>query len=120
MLAARAAEADGQPAPALIAETRNDELEEIGDAADELLSDRLGQDERANFLVQPVERPEPVDVERVLHEADVEDHVGLERDAVLVPEADELDGQLLALVGQIERAVETLAQLSSGQLGRVD
>ena len=48
---------------------------------------------RADVLGQAGRRPQGLDVERVAHEPDVEHEVGLERDAVLEPEADQLDGR---------------------------
>ena len=120
MLAAGATEGDGQPAPALLLEARDKEVEEIGDLLHEALRDGLGEHEVAHLVVETVQRSQAVDVERVLHEADVEDDVSLEGDAVLVAEADKLDSQGLPVVGQVKRAVEPLAQLASGELRSVD
>ena len=54
--------------------------------------------------VSPDSGPELGDVERVLHEPDVEDEVGLERQPVLEAEADELDGELVGPDVRGERA----------------
>ena len=55
--------------------------------------DRLAEHVLADDVGQPGARPERLDVVRVLHEPDVEHEVGLERHAVLVAEADQLDGR---------------------------
>ena len=73
-----------------MANVRNS-LEEV----EEALRDGLVEDERADRVGQPGERPQLGDVVRVLHEPDVEDEVRLERDAELEPEADELERQLV-------------------------
>ena len=77
----------------------------------------LAEDEVANVSVEPGERPQAVDVERVLHEAHVEDDVRLERDAVLVAEADQLAAPALAVVGQVQRAVQS-ARAAGGRTAR--
>ena len=53
------------------------------------------EDVFADRLGQPGARPQLRHVVRVLHEPDVEHEVGLERDAELEAEADELDGELV-------------------------
>ena len=59
------------------------------------------------------------DVVRVLHEPHVEHEVGLERDAVLEPEGDELDGQLVGPGQGGDLGEQPLAELAQREIGRV-
>ena len=67
--------------------------------------------------VRPDSCRRSVDVVRVLHEPDVEDEVGLERDAVLEAEADELDRQLVRAGGR-RRAGRRAARGARAATGR--
>ena len=60
------------------------------------------------------------DVVRVLHEPDVEDEVRLERHAVLEPEADELEGELVGPDVGGQRGEQPLAELAQRQVRGVE
>src|SRR3954469_17484057 len=88
---ARTADRNREPALALRDVGRDGELEKAAQRIEELGRERLVEDIGADRVRQPGLRAQLVDVERVLHEANVEDEVGLEWHAKLVAEADELD-----------------------------
>ena len=91
MISTRAADRDGQARLAFALEARNGQVEEAGQEVEELLGDGLAHDIVAHGRGEAGQMPELVDVVRVLHEADVEDQVRLQRHAVLEPEADQLE-----------------------------
>jgi len=68
----------------------------------------------------PGELAELGDVVRVLHEPDVEDEVGLERDPVLEAEADQLDREAVRIGRLAEPVEDPLAQLAERQVRGVD
>ena len=91
-------------------------MEDVEEAA----GDRLVEDERPDLVGQPGQRAQLGDVERVLHEPDVEDEVGLERQAVLEPEADELDRELVGADRRGELGEQALAQLAQREVRGVE
>ena len=86
---------DRQPRLALADVGRDGEGQELAEVVEEATGDRLIEDERADRVGQPGERPQLGVVVRVLHEPDVEDEVRFERHPELEPEADELECQLI-------------------------
>src|SRR5204863_9771370 len=90
MAATGAAERDPEAGLLLLFVAWQRELQERHKASEEHPGRRVSEDERPDRLVAPGQRTEGFDVERVLHEAHVEDEVGARRQAVLVAEADEL------------------------------
>ena len=79
--------------------------------------DRLAEDERRGPRRSgPTSWRSSGDVVRVLHEPDVEDEVGLERDAVLEAEADQLDRELVRL-GRRARAARRSARAARAATG---
>ena len=73
--------------------------------------------------VSPESSPQLGHVERVLHEADVEDEVGLERDAVLVAEADELERELVRarlVVPSARRAARAAGGSDRSEVSMID
>ena len=70
--------------------------------------------------LEPGVSPQLRAVEGVLHEADVEDEVGLERHAELEAEADDLERELLRAGLRAERRDDPLSQLPEGRVRRVD
>ena len=95
-------------------------VEELLEELEEPRRDRLAEDERPDLLGQPGQRPQLGDVERVLHEPDVEHEVGLERHAVLEAEADELDRELVGPDIGRELGEQPLAQLAQRQVRGVE
>ena len=92
MEAAGAPDRDREPRLALVDVGRDEQVEDgRGAGRGTVAGDRLAEDVLADVLGQAGARPQRLDVERVLHEPDVEHEVGLERHAVLVAEADQLD-----------------------------
>ena len=120
VIAAGAADRDGQARLALGDVGRDRELEELDEEVEEACRDRLAEHEGPDLVGQPGERPQLGDVERVLHEADVEDEVGLERHAVLEAEADELERELVGPDIGRQGSEESLAQLAQRQVGGVE
>ena len=120
MEAAGAADGDGQPRLALGQVGGDDGGEEAIQVAQELACDGLPQDEVAHGLGLAGMLTQLGAVERVLHEAHVEDEVGLQRHAVLEAEADDLQGQLVGTWLRPQRIDDALAQLLEGEAGGVD
>ena len=120
VVAAGAADGDRQAGLALRLVGRQREVEEVVEERDEPAGDRLVEHERAHRLREPGQLAQLGDVVRVLHEPDVEDEVGLQRDAVLEAEADQLDDELVRLDVILEVAEEPLAQLAQRQVGGVE
>src|SRR5439155_23104764 len=117
--AAGAADADREPALALVGEGGNAELEQLVDQVHVLARAGLGQHEFADRLGQAGQLAQLRDVVRVLDEARVEDEVGLQRDPELVAEADQLDRHAIGL--QVADAREqSLLKLAQRQVGRID
>ena len=102
--ATRAAERDPQLILALGAIRRGGEGQELGDELEEPIRRRLLEDEVADLRLLAGERLQlrvPVGVRQ---EADVEDEIGLERQAVLVAKGDDVDAKLVLRRGVRERA----------------
>ena len=78
----------------------------------ERVRDRLAQDVLADVRREARQRPERLDVVRVLHEPDVEHEVGLQGHAVLEPEADELDREAVRALDVSQAREDSLAELA--------
>ena len=101
--------ADRQPALALGDEGRDREVEEVARSCRGTAPPRAAPGRtRGPARSRPDELAQLGDVVRVLHEPDVEHEVGLERHAVLVAEADQLDRHLVR--PDVGRAARTAAR----------
>src|SRR6476646_8742772 len=120
VVAAGAAERDREPRLALADVGRQREVEELMEVLEELAGDGLAKDVVADRLGQARQLAELVDVVRVLHEPDVEHEVGLERDAVLEAEADQLDREPVGVRRVAEPGEDPLPQLAQRQIRGVD
>src|SRR3990172_1472606 len=120
VVTAGAADGHGEPVAPLGDVGGDGEAEEVVGEGEEPLRRGLGEDEGAHRSGQAREGPQVRVVEGVLHETHVEDEVGLEGDAVLEAEADELEGDAPRLLGGAQRREDPLAQLAPGEVGGVD
>ena len=115
-----AAQRDGQARLALADVGRHGEVEELLDHPEKATSHGLPEDVLADRVGQAGQPAKLGDVEGVLHEADVEHEVGLERQSVLVAEADQLDRQLVGPAHRSELREQPLAELAQRQVRGVD
>ena len=120
MVAAGTADRDRQARLALRDVRRDDEGQELVEECQEAPRHGLVEHIPANGLRKARKLAQFRDVVRVLHEADVEHEVGLQGDAVLETEADELDCERLRLGSIPEVREDPLAKLTQRQVGRVE
>src|SRR5689334_14710092 len=119
MTATRAPEPE-RPIPlALTLVQRQREVEERYRAREEVLGLGTIEDEARHRGVGAVERAQLVNEERIREKAHVEHHVGVGRQAVLVPERHEEEAHP-RLVAAAEERAELVAELVDGVRGRID
>src|SRR5579883_1177240 len=119
MAAAGAAYGDRQIAFAFSLEARQERVEPGAEPFEERREIRIGLDEGADFRVAPGERTQARDVVRVAEETDIEDQVGIPREAVAIREGGDEDGDAMRRVER-ELAVENPLQIGRIERGRVD
>ena len=115
--AAGAADRDREARLALVHVGRHEQVQQVSELVEERRRDRLAQDVLPDDLGQAAVRPELLDVVGVLHEPHVQDEVGLERHAVLEPEADELDREAVRAL-DVAQAGEDAARAARAATGR--
>src|SRR3954451_15411201 len=120
VVAARAAAGDRQPRLSLGDVGGDREIQEVAEEGQEPFRRRLLEDERADRVGQARQRPQLVDVEGVRHEPHVEHEIGLDRDAVLEAEADQLEREAIGVRVGADLAEEPLAELAQGQVRGVE
>ena len=118
--AAGAADRDREAGLALLDVGRDEQVEQFVEPGEEALGDRLAEHVLADLGRQPGLGPQGLDVVRVLHEPDVEHEVGLQRHAVLVAEADDLDREAVRALDVAEAREDSLPELAQRQVARVD
>ena len=119
MVPAGAADRDRQVRLALVHVAREEEREEIVELGEELLGLGLLDHVVAHGRFQAGERAQLVDPVGVRKEAAVEDEVGVERHAVLVPERHD-DGLHRRRVVAAEQLEQAIAELVHVEVGGVD
>src|SRR5262245_4536969 len=119
MATARAADGDRQVALALVLVARQREGEQRQDVCEKLLRVGAFQHVRGHVRIHSGLGTQLLDEERVRQEAAVEHQVGVDREAVLVPERDQGDRQR-AGVGRLEELSQRGPQLVHGEHARVD
>src|SRR3954453_7451983 len=120
MESAGAADRDREARLSLLDIGGHEQVQHLLERGEELAGDRLAEHVLADLRREPAVGAQRLDVVGVLHEPHIEHEVGLERDAVLEAEADELDREAIGPLHVAEAREDALAQLAQGEVARVE